>query len=205
MTATSHWIDAPGGKLHALVTAVDAPLSVLLLHGASFNAETWRGLGTLDVLADAGFGAIALDLPGFGKSPATAADPKVLLLGAIAALGIRPPIVVAPSMSGRFAFPLIVHHPESAAGFVPVAPVGIAEHAERLSAVRLPVLIVWGDHDRVIPLNQADRLHRLLPQSRKLILLGARHPCYLDQPAAFHAALIEFAGTTTERLDLSEI
>lgn len=197
MTIVTQWIEAGGGKLHALVAEAGGPAEVpatfLLLHGAAFSAETWRKLGTLDVLAAAGLGAIALDLPGHGGSPPAAADPRPLLFDAVAALGIRPPIVVAPSMSGRFAFPLIIHHPQSVAGFVAVAPVGINEHAGQLPTARVPALIVWGDQDRIIPVAQADRLRRLLPNSRALILAGARHPCYLDRPREFHAALIEFA------------
>ena len=41
--------------------------TVLLLHGRSFKAATWRDLGTLDALADMGFRVLALDIPGFGE------------------------------------------------------------------------------------------------------------------------------------------
>ena len=44
------------------------PQSVLLLHGASFKAETWRQIGTLDILPKEGYHAVAVDLPGFGDS-----------------------------------------------------------------------------------------------------------------------------------------
>ena len=194
MTSSSRWIEAGGAKLHALIAGADGPASLLLLHGAAFNAETWRKLGTLAHLAGAGCKAIALDLPGHGESPPATVDPPSLLRAAIAALAIPPPILVAPSMSGRFAFPLIVQHPQSIAAFVPVAPVGVNEHAQRLPEVKLPTLIVWGDQDRLMPVAEAARLQRLMPGSRVVILPGARHPCYLDRPAEFHAALIEFAG-----------
>lgn len=40
-----------------------AARNVLLLHGAKYSAQTWQELGTLSLLADAGFRVAAVDLP----------------------------------------------------------------------------------------------------------------------------------------------
>lgn len=40
-----------------------AASNVLLLHGAKYSAQTWQDLGTLVLLADAGFRVAAVDLP----------------------------------------------------------------------------------------------------------------------------------------------
>ena len=61
-----------------------------------------------------------------------------------------------------------------------------------LRKLALPTLIVWGEKDDVVPLAQANALHTWVKDSRLVILPGARHPCYLDRPDEFHAALIEF-------------
>ena len=77
--------------------------AVVLRHGASFDAATWRKIGTLRALAQAGYRAYAVDLPGFGQSEPGPGGARTWLLALLDALGLQAPVIVSPSMSGRFA------------------------------------------------------------------------------------------------------
>jgi abhydrolase domain-containing protein 14 len=165
---------------------------VLLLHGGRFEAATWQELGTLDRIAAAGFRAVAVDLPGFGATPPTGVAHPDFLAELLSALDQRPAVVVTPSMSGGFSLPLLARAPERFAGLVALAPVGIEEQAGALAAVDVPALLIWGSDDGVVPLPLAERLQSALSGSELIVLEGAGHPAYLEQPEPFHDALIGF-------------
>ena len=57
-----------GSRLHFLTAGDRSAPVVLLLHGARFSSQTWRELGTLELLARKGYRAMALDLPGYGDA-----------------------------------------------------------------------------------------------------------------------------------------
>jgi abhydrolase domain-containing protein 14 len=179
--------------VHGQAAGPETGPPVLLLHGAAFDSATWQKLGTLDALADAGFRAVAVDLPGYGRSPQGPVPPAELLPALLAALDLERPVLVSPSMSGGVSFPFVLAHPERLAGFVAVAPVGTPEYARRIQQSPLPALIVWGERDRLFPPSQARQLAASFRDAEVLILPGARHPAYLDQPQRFHKALIAFA------------
>ncbi len=181
-----------GSRLHMLASGDRGDPSVLLLHGARFTSETWRELGTLDFLARQGFRVVALDLPGYGQSEASDI-PTDRLLGTLLPLMFdRQVVVVSPSMSGQVSLPLVVRRSTYLAGFVPVAPVAVAEHLDGLEGSNLPTLIFWGSKDRIVPLKQGEQLNRVLTNSRLVVLDDANHPCYLDQPFEFHRELLQF-------------
>ena len=163
--------------------------SVLLLHGAKFDSETWRTLGTIDRLAQAGYRVIALDLPGFGRSEAWSFDRTHFLEQLLPRLDIGKPVVVAPSMSGSVTFPVLAGRPELVSGFVGVAPAG---SAAQLQGSPVPALIVWGSKDAVFPVSRAETLAARFERATVVILEDARHPCYLDQPDRFHDAVLQF-------------
>jgi abhydrolase domain-containing protein 14 len=165
---------------------------VLLLHGAAFDSGTWMKLGTIEALADAGHRVFAVDLPGYGRSPGDRSELPSIGIELLAHLGIDTAVVVSPSMSGRVSLPWVLHHPERVAGYVPIAPVGSVEYARKLKSSPVPALVVWGEKDKLFPPAQARALAGSFEKAEILILPGAGHPAYLDQPQRFHAALLEF-------------
>ncbi|XP_041281694.1 protein ABHD14A [Onychostruthus taczanowskii] len=170
---------------------------VLLLHGQAFTSMTWEALGTLALLAGEGYRAVAIDLPGYGDSPPvemalTAQGRKAFLDRVLQELGMQRPVLISPSMSGRFALPFVLAHGDRLAGFVPIAPVGTKDYtAEQYRRVQTPTLILYGDHDTGLAPQALQNLQHL-PNHRVAVLSGAGHACYLDKPEDFHRALLGF-------------
>ena len=44
-----------------------------------------------------------------------------------------------------------------------------------LSGLKMPVLIVWGEVDRITPLSQGEKIHQLIPQSQLDVVPGCGH------------------------------
>jgi len=61
----------------------------------------------------------------------------------------------------------------------------------------IPTMIVWGDHDRVIPVAHATAAHELIPGSRLEILEGAGHFLPWQDADRFVPILLDFLDTTT--------
>jgi pimeloyl-ACP methyl ester carboxylesterase len=63
---------------------------------------------------------------------------------------------------------------------------------EKLSALAVPTLIVWGDQDRLVPPAQAEIGRELLPDARVHIFPGCGHCPQLECAAEFNELLLEF-------------
>ncbi len=188
-------IDVSACSLHFLEPGEATGREVILLHGMKFQAATWQELGTLDKLAAAGCRPLALDMPGFGESPACEEDQDRVLELFIAGTGLDKPVLIGPSMGGRIALEFALNHPGILSGLILVGAVGVEENRERLSGLELPVLLIWGGDDQISPRANSDILLAEVKGAERLILEGAPHPCYLDQPDAWHGAVLDFLAS----------
>ncbi|GAA5139542.1 alpha/beta fold hydrolase [Pseudonocardia adelaidensis] len=81
------------------------------------------------------------------------------------------------------------------------------EGTERLYLLAdVPVLLVGGSRDSVIPVEHTVGAHDLLPGSRLEIFDGAGHFPHVEQPGRFAALLVRFlTGTSAARADLASL
>jgi pimeloyl-ACP methyl ester carboxylesterase len=63
-----------------------------------------------------------------------------------------------------------------------------------LERSQIPVLIVWGESDGVLPVSSATELHSRLPRSELRVIAGAGHVPHWETPEAFIGVLGEFLG-----------
>ena len=98
--------------------------AVVLLHGVGGGREAWGDSlsGTGSALAEAGFSAIALDLPGYGESPLIEPYTMAGLAGAVVAtidaLALAPCALVGHSMGGMVAQELMAGASDRVAALV---------------------------------------------------------------------------------------
>ncbi|XP_069001388.1 putative protein-lysine deacylase ABHD14B [Embiotoca jacksoni] len=180
----------------------DAKMSVLLLHGIRFSSENWLNIGTLETLAKAGCCAVAIDLPELGRSksakaPAAVGElaPAGFLKEVCEQLSLGPVVVISPSLSGMYSLPFLFQHQALIRAYIPVAPICTDKFtAEQYQSVKVPSLIVYGDQDAQLGEVSLRNLSNLANHS-VVVMRGAGHPCYLDDPDTWHTALIDFLNT----------
>jgi pimeloyl-ACP methyl ester carboxylesterase len=71
---------------------------------------------------------------------------------------------------------------------------------DRLDALTLPALVVWGARDRVVSPRYAEPLRDALPDGRLLLLRDAGHVPMAEQPAEVAAAVLELVHSANRGL-----
>jgi pimeloyl-ACP methyl ester carboxylesterase len=66
---------------------------------------------------------------------------------------------------------------------------------DRLERIEMPVLVVWGAKDRLVPLRDADRFVEAIgANARKVVYGDTGHVAMLERPARFNADIAAFLG-----------
>jgi pimeloyl-ACP methyl ester carboxylesterase len=67
---------------------------------------------------------------------------------------------------------------------------------DRLPEIRQPTLIVWGEKDSIIPVEDAEEFERLIPDSRKVVMRDTGHIPMAERPSAFNDLMMDFLAET---------
>ena len=73
-----------------------------------------------------------------------------------------------------------------------IEPASYGAITARYGEIEIPTLIVWGREDRIVRLNQGERLLSELPDARLVILEGCGHNPHEERPAETFVAVMDF-------------
>ncbi len=237
---------------------------VVLLHAGIADRTMWAE--HLHPLADAGYRAIAMDLPGFGEAAVSTVEqaPWTDVLATMDALSVERASLVGNSFGGAAALRVAVMAPERvtalalvsapgpesdpsaeltaawaaedaalergdvdaagravvehwtlpdapqelrdriaamqrrafvlqmAAGEVTEAPDPAEDWLEAVAALRMPVLVATGEHDKRDFHAAAEVIANAVPDARRTVIVDAGHLLPLENPAAFRSVLLDF-------------
>ena len=148
---TSRHVTLPSAeRVHVVESGPPDGLPVLLCHGWGACVYSWAGM--LPALAAAGYRAIAVDMPGHGRSDAgnegfgyTVQAMTARVAAIVETLGIDRPVIVGHSMSGRIALQYALDRPDRVRGLALLAPIGVGSLRPSIKRVGQPLLAagVW--------------------------------------------------------------
>jgi abhydrolase domain-containing protein 14 len=182
-----HSLSVQGLRIRYLQKGTGIP--VVLLHGFSFNAETWVDMGLFDELAK-DYNVYSFDMPYGTKSMSDkfSAENKDeyadFLNNMLKMLDISEPILIGASISGEVTLRYLIRKYSARAAIV-IGPVGIKSLGEHLRKISIPLLAIWGDKDTISPPADSKIIETYVKNSEISIIQDAGHPSYLDEPVKF--------------------
>ena len=177
-----------------------AEQTLVLLHGLNGHSGTWTR--TIDALKNE-WTVIAPSLPPFFGDFA-----DIPLAGYTATVEhilqqehVSNAVLVGNSMGGWISMNCALRNPTLPRAIVLEDTAGAgygnrfedaSPYAAVIRGLSIPVLIVWGEHDDVIPLSYGQRLNIELPRSILHVIAGAGHVPHRDAPEEFSALVLQF-------------
>ncbi len=200
-----------------LQTENDQKTALLYLHGNGENLGTLAASGLLGELAGIGRAA-ALDYPGYGRSTGTPSEAGNVEAALTAVRELRQDtrnkagvVLWGWSLGAGVAAAVAARAPEDVAALILWSPWSSLDSVARthfpgwlvtllrkesydsdraLRGATIPVLIVHGEMDPLIPVSEARRLAAVTPSARLVILPGVGHNDLPGNPLAWKAARV---------------
>lgn len=89
----------------------------------------------------------------------------------------------------------VVNHPNLSVLREHVSFFGLKHTVEPLlEGIKTPTLLIWGDKDRLFPVEQGERASKRIPNCRFQILQGCGHVPHMERPREFAEVVLGFLG-----------
>lgn len=72
----------------------------------------------------------------------------------------------------------------------------VYDQTDDLRKIKVPVLLIWGENDQVVPLRIAREMNELIRGSNLKIIEGAGHNSYFDNPNLFYGTIAKWLHKT---------
>jgi pimeloyl-ACP methyl ester carboxylesterase len=138
---------------------------------------------------------------------------RMLATGAAHAAAYQDTLVRRPRLR-RLALQGVVRYPERLSpaltrelfqgagkpGFMPALEALMSySFRDRLSQIEVPVLVVWGEYDMIVPVQDADEYARLIgSNARKELFTDTGHAPIIERPTRFNSLLADFLAGRPE-------
>ena len=177
---------------------------LILLHGYSFKSTIWREVGLLDELEKRRLSYIAIDMP-YGKisecdTKSRDLEYNINIIREILEkeFGRADPIILGASLGGFIGLQYGVRY--TVLGLILIAPVwtNIPQIMKHYSENTIPILLIYGDKDEIVTLEEMERFQRETKNTELVIYRDAPHPAYIKYPARFSREVAEYVETIIE-------
>ncbi len=178
----------------------ESPETMILLHGKSFTSRDWLTIKAFERLSEIGFNVYAPDYPGFGESKDDGTfkfsgdfrNASKFIHDFGKKINVKRFVLLGPSMGGGIVLRTMLDYPDLISAAIVIGAAGVEYMRDELTGIDIPLLILWGEQDNVIPRERGTELRSLVRKSEFRIIPGANHAAYLDNPSVFYAEIFRF-------------
>jgi pimeloyl-ACP methyl ester carboxylesterase len=182
----------------------------LLLHGLNGHSGTWRN--NVPFLSKENH-VVAPSLPPSHGSPSELDVSRYvdMVEQFLAKLELGRVSIAGNSMGGWIAMKLANRRPEWIESLILEDSAGIAgsgqadnDLPDKIDALHMPILIIWGKEDRVLPLDAGRYLQSQIHESSFVVLDGVGHVPHWEKPDLYNQLVSDFLRRVREKQSRSD-
>lgn len=193
------FIETANGMVFGKASGEPGSELVLAIHGRSQRNgwHTWQPM--LEPLGQAGFYAVSVDLPGWGKSEPWASDSVSIAGGAavvsviLEGLGKKSAALMGKSWGGGIALQAALDAPDAVDKLILTAP--FYPNLSGLEFLSQPVLIAWSQDDQMIPYEFSAEFVRSIADVTLVTYATGGHSAAPKNAGDFAPRAIEFLNS----------